>query len=340
MSKKTITLNELQDFIFNQSMPFELLSLHFFAMQQKLNPVYLEYISHLFSDQTTPSIYTAHNFCINDKLVFLPLQLFKKHKITTYEHSFFEAIFKSSATTGSEVSQHYVAHIDIYIKSFMRTFKNFYGNVQEYCILGLLPSYLERSDSSLVYMVQHLIEESNHLDSGFYMYNHAELAQKLEKLEAVGQKTLLIGVSFALLDFAEQYKIPLKNTIVMETGGMKGKRKEITRPELHQLLKDAFNVQNIHSEYGMTELLSQAYSKGNGIFECPPWMRAVPRQINDPLAPANYGETCALNFVDLANMFSCSFIATDDIGKVYENGTFEVLGRMDNTDIRGCNLMA
>jgi hypothetical protein len=233
-----------------------------------------------------------------------------------------------------------VPDLKIYEQSFLNGFTSFYGPVDEYCILALLPSYLEREGSSLVYMVNELVSRSKHPDSGFYLYNLEELHQKLTILEKNQIKTMLIGVSFALLDLAEQAPIPLKNTIIMETGGMKGRRKELIREELHDMLKSAFQVAEIHSEYGMTELLSQAYSQGDGVFRTPPWMKIITRDTEDPLSLQSHGKTGGINIIDLANVYSCSFIATQDLGKTHSNGSFEVLGRFDHSDIRGCNLMA
>ena len=227
----------------------------------------------------------------------------------------------------------------------MKGFELFYGNIQDYCILALLPSYLERDGSSLIYMVDDLIKKSNHAESGFYLNNYDELIFKLNSLEANSQKTLLIGVTYALLDLTEQFPLnkggqgDLKRITIMETGGMKGKRKEMVREELHASLCQGFGVDAIHSEYGMTELLSQAYSKGNGIFNCPPWMKIMIRDTNDPFTFLQENRTGGINVIDLANINSCSFIATQDLGKLHADGSFEVLGRFDNSDIRGCNLL-
>lgn len=220
----------------------------------------------------------------------------------------------------------------------MKAFELFYGPVSEWCIIGLLPSYLERSNSSLVVMADELIRRSGHASSGFYLYEHEKLAGVLQDLESKHQKTLLIGVTFGLLDFAEQFPMPLKHTIIMETGGMKGRREEMTRQEVHDILKKAFQLDAIHSEYGMTELLSQGYSTGEGIFLTPPWMKVSVRLEDDPLDVRSSG-TGIINVIDLANIYSCCFIATEDVGRVYENGSFEVQGRVDNSDIRGCSLM-
>jgi phenylacetate-coenzyme A ligase PaaK-like adenylate-forming protein len=250
-------------------------------------------------------------------------------------------IFESSGTTGVNPGKHFVTDLSLYEESFLTTFRIFYGNPEEFLITALLPSYTDRAGSSLVYMADKLIKLSHYPESGFYKTNIKELIQTIGKAKNENRKILLLGVSFALLDLAEEYSPDLSGVIVMETGGMKGRRKEITRTELHSILKSKFNVTSIHSEYGMTELLSQAYSKGDGIFYCPPWMRALIRDTYDPLSVISEpGITGGINIIDLANINSCSFIATSDLGKLREDGGFEVLGRFDNSDIRGCNLMA
>jgi hypothetical protein len=236
-------------------------------------------------------------------------------------------------------SKHLITDVTLYEQSYRNAFSEFYGNIEDYAVLALLPSYLERSGSSLIYMVQDLIELSTNENSGFYLHNYDELISKLLELDATGQNVILIGVTYALLDLIEERKFQLKNTIIMETGGMKGKRKEIIREELHTILCEGFGVSSIHSEYGMTELLSQAYSLGNGIFECPSWMNILIRDPEDALTYVSNGKTGGINVIDLANINSCSFIATQDLGKKYPNNSFEVLGRFDNSDIRGCNLM-
>lgn len=228
--------------------------------------------------------------------------------------------------------------INLYKQSFSKAFELFYGDIKDWCVIGLLPSYLERNNSSLVLMVDELIKMSGHADSDFYLYDFDKLQSTLQRLEMQQQKTLLIGVTFALLDFADSHPMQLDHTTIMETGGMKGRRKELTRFEVHDYLKQKFDVKNIHSEYGMTELLSQAYSKGDGIFVCPPWMKVLVRDEEDPLRVSVSGRG-VLNVIDLANIYSCSFIATDDVGMVYEDGSFEVFGRLDNSDIRGCSLL-
>lgn len=238
-----------------------------------------------------------------------------------------------------ERSSHPVKFLNIYEESFMKGFSHFYGSPKDYTLLALLPSYLEREGSSLIYMIDELIKKTENPDSGYYLYNHQELFKMLQKLQKEQKKVIMIGVTYALLDFIEAYSINFPELIVMETGGMKGKRKEIIRDELHQILCRGFGVETIHSEYGMTELLSQGYSLGNGIFQCPPWMQVSTREVNDPLSTGKVGSVGGINIIDLANVFSCSFIATQDLGKVYDDGSFEISGRFDNSDIRGCNLL-
>jgi phenylacetate-coenzyme A ligase PaaK-like adenylate-forming protein len=272
-----------------------------------------------------------------EEIPFLPIGFFKSHKVVT-GHFHHDIIFESSGTTGTSNSKHYVKDLSIYKKSFTTAFENFYGDIKEWCIIGLLPSYLERGNSSLVRMVDELIKLSENESSSFYLSNLQELQRVLGGLELKKQKTLLIGVTFALLDFAESFPMQLKFTTVLETGGMKGRRKELTRKEVHTVLKERLGVENIDSEYGMTELLSQAYSKGEGRFFCPPWMRVLVRDEEDPLTVKTHGRG-VLNIIDMANIFSCSFIATDDVGIVDEAGSFEVWGRLDNSDIRGCSLL-
>ncbi|MBK0382963.1 acyl transferase [Pedobacter sp. SD-b] len=269
---------------------------------------------------------------------FLPISFFKTHKIIE-DKAFADVTFSSSGTTGMVTSQHLVQDVKIYENSYTKGFEQFYGNIEDYCILALLPNYLEREGSSLIYMVEDLIRKSNDAESGFYLYDHQQLSEKLDRLKAKKQKTILIGVTYALLDFIESFPLNFPDLIVMETGGMKGKRKEMVREELHQILCAGFGVKQIHSEYGMTELLSQAYSEGEGIFETPPWMKVLIRDTNDPLTFLENGKSGGINIIDLANVHSCSFIATQDLGKIFNDGTFEVLGRFDDSDIRGCNLM-
>ncbi len=272
------------------------------------------------------------------EIPFLPIEFFKSKDILSSIDAV-QTTFTSSGTTGIITSKHHVTDLSFYEASFRSAFSKFYGNIEDYAVLALLPSYLEREGSSLIYMAKDFIEGSNHPDSGFYLHNYNELAKKLIELDNSGQNVLLIGVTYALLDLIELQKFNLKNTIIMETGGMKGKRKELIREELHTILADGFGVEKIHSEYGMTELLSQAYSLGDGIFECPPWMDVLIRDTEDPLTIIGEGKTGGINVIDLANINSCSFIATQDLGKKYSNFSFEVLGRFDNSDIRGCNLM-
>ncbi|MFX0556400.1 acyl transferase [Maribacter sp. CXY002] len=306
-------------------------ALETFRFQNKNNSVYKSFCDFL---NVSPNSVTTLA-----QIPFLPIQFFKE-KIILSTSNDPKTIFTSSGTTGSVTSKHYVTDISLYTDSYLKGFKAFYGSPKEYCILALLPSYLEREGSSLIYMVNDLIKKSQHPKSGFFLNDFELLSQHLDELEATGQKTLLIGVSFALLDFVEKYQFQLKNTIVMETGGMKGRRKELIRQELHEMLIKGFGVDKIHSEYGMTELLSQAYSKGDSLFNCPPWMHILIRDTEDPLSYQSTGKTGGINVIDLANRNSCSFIATQDLGKSYAKGSFEILGRFDHSDIRGCNLMA
>jgi len=273
-----------------------------------------------------------------EQIPFLPIRFFKTERVLSVPNRV-EITFTSSGTTSETTSSHLVTDISMYRQSYIRAFTTFYGNIENYVILALLPSYLERQNSSLVYMVEDLIKKSNHSESGFYLYDHDNLSKKLIQLDQSGQKVILIGVSYALLDLIENRKFNLKNTIVMETGGMKGKRKEIVREELHYILQKGFGVDFIHSEYGMTELLSQAYSFGKGVFQCPRWMQVFIRNPEDELTLIENGKIGGINIIDLANSNSCSFIATQDLGKKHDNGNFEVLGRFDNSDIRGCNLL-
>ena len=272
------------------------------------------------------------------QIPFLPIQFFKSHAIIANQ-SKAEITFTSSGTTGSITSSHFVEDVSLYQKSYLKAFNLFYGDITDWCILALLPNYSEREGSSLIYMVDDLIQKTNHPKSGYFLHNHQDLQQTLLKLQSTKQKTLLVGVTYALLDFVEQYAIDFPELTVMETGGMKGKRKEMVRQELHQVLCTGFGIEKIHSEYGMTELLSQAYSKGDGVFNCPSWMKILIRDTNDPLSLIENGKTGGINVIDLANQHSCSFIATQDLGKIIANNSFEVLGRFDNSDIRGCNLM-
>lgn len=309
---------------------FEMKALEVFRYQFEQNKVYRSYCDLLFKH---PSDIDK----IED-IPFLPIQFFKSHEVTS-STSTPDAIFTSSGTTGTTTSKHYVSNISIYEKSFSKCFEHFYGSITDYVVLALLPSYLERDGSSLIYMVDHLIKASKNSESGFYLNNLSELKAKLDALKHSEKKVLLIGVSFALLNLIETFQIKFPNITLMETGGMKGKRKELVRDELHKILTSEFGVDKIHSEYGMTELLSQAYSKGNGVFNCPQWMKTITRDPEDALSIQNYGSTGGLNVIDLANINSCSFIATQDLGRAFKDGSFEVVGRFDNSDIRGCNLM-
>lgn len=310
--------------------PFEKMALKVFRYQYDNNRVYREFCEHLKVDkQAVKTI---------QQIPFLPIQFFKSHEVVTGDKAV-DQTFTSSGTTGMITSKHLVTDICWYEESYRKGFAQFYGNIEDYVVLALLPSYLEREGSSLIYMVKDLIDLTQNPDSGFYLHNYNELISKLDKLEKAGQNTILIGVTYALLDLIEKHPFHLNNTIIMETGGMKGKRKEMIREELHQQLCEGFGVKSIHSEYGMTELLSQAYSLGDGIFECPPWMQILVRDTEDALSYVDDGKTGGINVIDLANINSCAFIATQDLGKKYPNTSFEVLGRFDNSDIRGCNLM-
>ena len=322
----------MQNNIFNiqTQEEFKQVALNVFKHQFKNNKVYRSFCDLLYIH---PSSITKV-----EEIPFLPIQFFKSRKILSSLEEVQET-FTSSGTTGSITSKHFVTDINLYKESYLNGFSHFYGNIEDYVVLALLPNYLEREGSSLVFMVDDLIQKSKNSESGFYLNNIEELAKKLTELDKKGQKVLLIGVSFALLDLIETAQFNLKNTIIMETGGMKGRRKELVREELHQILQNGFGVSEIHSEYGMTELLSQGYSDGNGVFKTPPWMKILTRDTEDALTIQQIGKTGGINVIDLANYNSCSFIATQDLGKVHKNGTFEIIGRFDNSDIRGCNLM-
>ncbi len=317
-------------FAISSQKQFEKIALKVFRFQYENNMVYREFCTFLKTD--------PHNVKSLYQIPFLPIQFFKSHQVVSNTDAI-EETFTSSGTTGMITSKHLVTDASIYEESYRKGFSQFYGNIEDYTILALLPSYLEREGSSLIYMVEDLITLSNHPESGFYLRNHDELIAKLIALESAGQNVILIGVTYALLDLIEKHPFQLKHTIIMETGGMKGKRKEMIREELHQQLCAGFGVATIHSEYGMTELLSQAYSLGNGVFECPSWMQILIRDTEDALTYIQHGKTGGINVIDLANINSCSFIATQDLGKKNPNNSFEVLGRFDNSDIRGCNLM-
>ena len=305
-------------------------SLETFRYQATHTALYKQYIENL-------GINTDEVIALED-IPFLPIDFFKSHKIIT-EGGAENIIFSSSGTTGSVTSAHYVSDLSLYAKSFNQAFKLFYGEPEQFAILALLPSYLERSGSSLIYMVDDLIKQSTYPESGYFLYNHDDLFHQLSALKNQSIPTILFGVTYALLDFIEQHSINFPELIVIETGGMKGKRKEMIREELHEILKQGFGVPTIHSEYGMTELLSQAYSKGNGVFRCPPWMNVLVRELNDPFSYRKPNQTGGINVIDLANINSCSFIATQDLGKKYDDESFEILGRFDQSDIRGCNLL-
>ena len=320
---------------------FKQLALDIFHFQYGANKVYNSYVNALGISPTTVDEI--------EKIPFLPISFFKTDEIKTGKFNA-EVIFKSSGTTQTINSQHHVKNVSIYVQSFTTAFEKKYGDLEGWCILGLLPSYLEKGDSSLVYMVDNFIKQSQHAQSGFYLYDLEKLKETLLSLERADQKTLVIGVTYALLDFVERfppdsYRETLKNTIIMETGGMKGRREELTRMEVHERLRNGFGNNEIHSEYGMTELLSQAYAKKEGRFQCPPWMKVLIRDDEDPLTVSVPGLQIvtsisgAINIIDLANVYSCSFIATDDVGKLYADESFEVLGRMDGSDLRGCSLL-
>lgn len=317
-------------FTISSQKQFEKIALKVFRFQYENNKVYREFCELLKIEKASVKSL--------QQIPFLPIQFFKSHTVLSSSDTIQET-FTSSGTTGMITSKHLVTNITLYEESYRNAFSEFYGNVQDYAVLALLPSYLEREDSSLIYMVNDLITLSNNENSGFYLYNYNELISKLIELDASGQNVILIGVTYALLDLIELHQFKLQNTIIMETGGMKGKRKEIIRKDLHEILCKGFGVSSIHSEYGMTELLSQAYSLGNGIFECPNWMNILIRDTEDALSYVMTEKTGGINVIDLANINSCSFIATQDLGKKYANNSFEVLGRFDNSDIRGCNLM-
>ena len=317
-------------FTISNQKQFDKMALKVFRLQYENNLVYREFCDFLKTEvQKVKTI---------QQIPFLPIQFFKSHSVVSNTNPI-QTTFTSSGTTGMVTSKHLVTDVSIYEESYRKGFSQFYGNIEDYVVLALLPSYLEREGSSLIHMVDDLIQLSNHPESGFYLHNYDELIEKIIQLDQSGQNIILIGVTYALLDLVEKRSFQLENTIIMETGGMKGKRKEMIREELHYQLCQGFGVKTIHSEYGMTELLSQAYSLGNGVFECPSWMQILVRDTEDALTYVREGKTGGINVIDLANINSCSFIATQDLGKIYPNGSFEVLGRFDHSDIRGCNLM-
>ena len=320
------------DSIFNikSDADFKAIALDVFKFQFEHNVVYRSFCDLLYKH---PSDITSI-----EQIPFLPIEFFKTRSIVSTNKPA-EATFTSSGTTGSIVSKHHVCDLEIYKQSFRRGFASFYGKIEDYTVLALLPSYLERGGSSLVYMANDMITQSKQPESGFYLHDLEALKNTLIGLEAKAQKTLLIGVSYALLDLMEAHAFELKHTIIMETGGMKGQRKELVKSELHAILKQGFGVDSIHSEYGMTELLSQAYSKRDGVFETPPWMKILTRDPEDALSIQPIGKSGGVNIIDLANINSCAFIATQDLGKITPGGGFEILGRFDQSDIRGCNLM-
>jgi hypothetical protein len=305
------------------------IALRIFRFQAEQNPLYRSFIQHLRID---PNAVAAV-----EEIPFMPISFFKDHAVRTGKWKG-EVVFKSSATTGTKVSRHEVASLDFYLRNATRSFEFFFGPLTDYHFLALLPSYLEREGSSLIAMMDHFIKESGSPHSGFYLYDVDRLVKDIQAIRGTRQ-TIVWGVSFALLDFADQHPMPLK-AMLFETGGMKGRRREITRDDLHQTLTQAFGVKTVHSEYGMTELLSQAYTRGGSRFNCPPWMRIVGRDLTDPLSKGLQNETAGINVVDLANLHSVAFIETQDLGRVFGDGSFEVLGRTDNSDVRGCNLMA
>ena len=327
-------ITSLQDSIFNikTENDFRDAALGVYNYQLANNKLYKQFVTLLGREMSQPESITD--------IPFLPVEFFRNHKIVSGEKPV-EMVFESSGTTGTTPGRHYVSDLKLYETGFLKTFRLFYGEPEDYLIIALLPSYTEREGSSLVYMADKLIRESRHPQSGFYKGSNESIPEVIRKGKEQGVRILLLGVSFALLDLAEENPSDLSGVIIMETGGMKGRRKELTRSELHAFLKEKFNVDSIHSEYGMTELMSQAYSSGKGIFYCPPWMKIVLRDPQDPLSLfTRPGKTGGINIIDLANLNSCSFIATGDLGRLHEDGGFEVMGRFDNSDIRGCNLMA
>jgi len=309
---------------------FNALALELFHLHAANNPFYRSFLEAL--GRTPGTVRSV------EEIPCLPIGLFRNHRVLL-EDLQADLHFTSSGTTGAVTSTHHVPYPELYERSFMRSFRAVYGDPAEWRILALLPAYLERTGSSLVYMTEKLIVATGDPLSGTYLYKYAELADVIRRSEAEGKKTLLLGVTFALLDLAEQHPMPLRHTTIMETGGMKGRRPELVREELHRILKDAFQVSAIHSEYGMTELLSQAWSTGDGRYQCPPWMQVRIRDVNDPFTTLPTGRTGGIDVVDLANVASCPFISTQDLGRVHPDGSFEVLGRFDHSQVRGCNLM-
>ncbi|NOS92858.1 MAG: acyl transferase [Cyclobacteriaceae bacterium] len=309
---------------------FEDIALSLFQIQSVHNPVYKQFIHSL---GIHPSKITSI-----EQIPFLPIEFFKNHRIATGDWQT-DIEFTSSGTTGASTSRHEVWNLDFYIKNAQNIFEQYFGPLEKYHFFALLPSYLEREGSSLIAMMNHFISESKSSFSGFYLHNYHELVLQLRKAQNTDRKVILWGVSFALVDLAEQFELDLKNAIVIETGGMKGRRKEMIREELHELLCNRFHVNQIGSEYGMTELLSQAYSHGDGLYQAPPWLRIMIRDVNDPFKILEKSRTGGINVIDLANAHSCAFLETQDLGKWSQDGYFEVLGRIDNSDLRGCNLL-
>lgn len=310
---------------------FEALCLATFKRQYQQNSIYRQWVNGLSVN--------LDNIKHIEQIPFLPIELFKHHAVVTGAVSADALRFTSSGTTGQQVSTHLVNDVSLYVQSFETGFKLFYGDIKQYAVLALLPNYLQRGGSSLVYMCDRLIKNSNCIESGFYLNEYDKLLSTIKNLKTGSKKILLIGVSYALLDLCALQPNFGERVIVMETGGMKGTRKEMTKPELHAELKKGLGVAEIHSEYGMTELLSQAYSKGDGLFSLPPWMGFFIRETDDPLTLKTDGRTGGINIIDLANQNSCSFIATQDLGRAHSNRRLELLGRFDNSDVRGCNLM-
>jgi len=309
---------------------FRQLALSQFFYQYEHNPVYRRYCDLIHISPRDVDILW--------KIPFLPVEFFKTQHVVAGD-PVWEQVFASSGTTATEKSCHYVKDLRLYRQSFLRTFEHFYGPIGDYCLLALLPGYMDNPNSSLIFMVRELIDDTGHPESGFYLDDRQRLTNKLRELERKGQKTLLLGVSFALLDLAEEYRLNLQHTLVMETGGMKGRRKELTRQELHQKVQGGLGVSQVHSEYGMAELLTQAYSKKDGRFHTPPWMKVMVRDYDDPFDWAGPGKSGGINVIDLANLYSCPFIETKDIGRIFDDGSFGVLGRFDDSDVRGCNLL-
>ena len=308
---------------------FQEVTFNVFHFQYKNNPVYKSYCNLLKKNPANIKEISA--------IPFIPISFFKSHSVICTKK--YEKVFYSSGTTSENLSKHYVSDINIYEKSFMKNFMDNYGHPKDFVILGLLPNYMENKNSSLIYMVDNLIKLSKSNESGFFLGQYDFIIEKIKNLCKGNKKVILFGVSYALLDLTENRNLNLKNTIIIETGGMKGRRKEIIKKELHETLKQRTGLKKIHSEYGMTELLSQAYSKGDGIFSCPNWMRILIRDINDPNFIYSNNKSGGINIIDLANVNSCSFIATEDMGSLHKNGSFEIMGRIDHSDTRGCNLL-